>query len=165
MKNIKNTVQLCCSLALMITLVACTTTSQLPISYPNQLAAIKADKELTTFLMLSDAAGGLSAFAGGKKRATLLVPTDEAFNNRGVENMIAMLNPQNMELSISSIKEQIVEGTYSPEDLAKKTSLKNLNGKEIAVSKAYNVWSFNEAKVIRVIRTKEGYVYVVNKAF
>lgn len=165
MKNMKNIVTLCWYVALMMTLVACSTTSQLPITYPTQLAAIKSDKELTTFLMLSDAAGGLSAFAGGKKQATLLVPTDQAYNSRGVESMIEMLNPQKMELSISSIKEQVVEGSYSPEDLAKKTSLKNLNGKEIAVSNAYNVWSFNEAKVIRVIRTKEGYVYILNKAF
>lgn len=161
----KNIVNLYWCLTLLLVLIGSAASSQVPITYPTQLEAIKADKELTTFLMLSDAAGGLSAFAGGKKHATLIAPTDQAYNNRGVEGLIAMLNPQNMELSISSIKEQIVEGAYSPEDLAKKTSLKNLNGKEIAVSKAYNVWSFNEAKVIRVIRTKEGYLYVVNKAF
>lgn len=161
----KNTLSLCWCITLLLVLIGCAASSQVPITYPTHLEAIKADKELTTFLMLSDAAGGLSAFTGGKKHATLIAPTDQAYNTKGVENMIAMLNPQNMELSISNIKEQIVEGTYSPQDLAKKSSLKNLNGKEIAVSKAYNVWSFNEAKVIRVIRTKEGYLYVVNKAF
>jgi uncharacterized surface protein with fasciclin (FAS1) repeats len=161
----KNSVTLFCCLTLVLALVSCATTTQVPIAYPTQIEAIKADKELTTFLMLSDAAGGLSAFAGGKKHATLIAPTDQAYNTRGVESMIDMLNPQKMDLSINSIKEQIVEGSYSPEDLAKKTSLMNLNGKAIAVSKAYNVWSFNEAKVIRVIRTKEGYLYVVNKAF
>jgi uncharacterized surface protein with fasciclin (FAS1) repeats len=143
----------------------CSTVAQLPITYPDQISTLKADKELSTFLMLSDAAGGLSPYASGKKKGTLIVPTDDAYNRRGVEKMLEMLNPKNMTLSINSIKGQVLDGAFSPKDLEKNPTIKTLDGNVVTVSKAYNVWSFNDAKVIRMIRTKDGYVYVVNKAF
>ena len=89
------------------------------------------------------------------------MPQDAAFSQLGVDELIALMAPDNSEKASNIIKSHVLLGTYSPEALMKLTTAPCLNGKAVVVSAA-NGLQVNGAKVVKSIKTKEGYVHFLD---
>ncbi|MBK7475843.1 MAG: fasciclin domain-containing protein [Haliscomenobacter sp.] len=59
------------------------------------------------------------------------------------------------------MKSHVLLGTYSPEALTKQTTAPALNGKAVSVSTA-NGLQLGGAKVVKSVKTKEGYVHFLD---
>jgi uncharacterized surface protein with fasciclin (FAS1) repeats len=142
-----------------LSLPHCSSGAKLPAAN-NFLEAVQLQTDATSFLRLIEGAGGLANVLG-KEKYTLLVPQDAAFSQLGVDQLIALMAPDNSAKAASIVKSHVLLGTYSPEALAKLTTAPSLNGKAVAVSAA-NGLQVSGAKVVKSVKTKEGYVHFLD---
>ncbi len=142
-----------------LSLPHCSSGAKLPAAN-NFLEAVQLQPDGTSFLRLIEGAGGLANVLG-KEKYTLLVPQDAAFSKLGVDQLIALMAPDNSAQATSILKSHVLVGTYSPEALAKMQAVPCLNGKSTTVSAASGL-QVGGAKVVKSVKTKEGYVHFMD---
>ena len=126
-------------------------------------AVLKKVGNTTTYQMLIATAGGMPQLLGGKVKGTLIVPTDEAFNQLGAQALMDLMDAQKTSDQMSMLKKLVLNLPLSPKKLAAMGTVTTVEGSSISVKNESNVLSFGDAKVIYSWQTKEGMVYVVNK--
>ena len=126
-------------------------------------AVLKKVGNTTTYQMLIATAGGMPQLLGGKVKATLIVPTDDAFNQLGVQALMDLMDAQKTAEQISMLKKHVLNLPLSPKKLAAMGTVTTLEGNSIPVKNESNVLSFGDAQVIYSWQTEEGMVYIVNK--
>jgi len=108
-------------------------------------------------------AGGSTQLLGFKQKGTLIVPTDEAYNQLGGQALMDLMDPKQSSAQLSMLKRHVLNLPLSPKKLQSMGTVTTLEGNSIPVKMESNVLSFGEAKVISSFETPEGMVYVVNK--
>ena len=157
--KLRNFLPLCLIVAFVAILhLSCSTSAKLPTA-DSFLTAVTQQKDATSYLMMIQSAGGLASVLG-KEKYTLLVPVDSAFSRLGFETLMDLMSPSNTAVSTNLLKEHIAKGTFSPEQLAKVAGISNLNGKTFNVSNGGA--QIAGAKVMKTVKTKEGYVYFLD---
>lgn len=126
-------------------------------------AVLKKVGNTTTYQMLLLGAGGPVQVLGLKQKGTLIVPTDEAFNQLGGEALMQLMDAHQTGAQLSMLKKHLIIGALNPKKLQSLGNVTTLEGNKIPVKFESNVLSFGEAKVISSWATPEGMVYVVNK--
>ena len=123
--------------------------------------ALRNENTATSFERLVDGGGGFAALLGEEKY-TLLVPVDAAFSLLGMEELMTLMSPTNKSAGTDIVKAHIAIGAFPPEKLTTMSSLSLLNGKSVAVS-ASPALQIGGATVIKTWKTKQGYVYFINR--
>lgn len=126
-------------------------------------AVLKKVGNTTTYQMLMIGAGGSSQVLGLKKKGTLIVPTDDAFNQLGGKALLELMSANQTAAQLSMLKKHMLMDGLTPQKLQSMGTVTTLEGNSIPVKLESNVLSFGEAKVISSWVTPEGTVYIVNK--
>ncbi|AEE49235.1 fasciclin domain-containing protein [Haliscomenobacter hydrossis] len=126
-------------------------------------AVLKKVGNTTTYQMLIATAGGMPQLLGDKVKGTLIVPTDDAFNQLGGQALMDLMDAQKTADQMSMLKKHVLNLPLSPKKLAAMGSVTTVEGTSITVKNESNVLSFGDAKVISSWQTEEGMVYIVNK--
>lgn len=126
-------------------------------------AVLKKVGNTTTYQMLLSSAGGVTQLLGLKQKGTLIVPTDEAFNQLGGEALMKLMDARETSAQLALLKKHVLLEGLTPKKLQAMGNVTALEGNAIPVKLESNVLSFGEAKVISSFVTPEGVVYIVNK--
>lgn len=126
-------------------------------------AVLKKVGNTTTFQMLIATAGGMPQLLGLKQKSTLIVPTDEAFNQMGGQALLELMDANQTAAQLAILKRHVLELPLNPKKLTDLGSATTFDGKQISVTIESNVLSFGDARVISSWETTEGMVYIVNK--
>ena len=148
--------------ALLLFCNACGSSTGLP-QMEDFTAVLKKVGNTTTYQMLLLNAGGSTQLLGAKQKGTLIVPTDEAYNQLGGQALMELMDAKQSSAQLSMLKRHVLNLPLSPQKLQSMGNVTTLGGNSIPVKMESNVLSFGEAKVISSFETPEGMVYVVNK--
>lgn len=126
-------------------------------------AVLKKVGNTTTYQMLLSTAGGSTQLLGLKEKGTLIVPTDDAFNQLGGEALMKLMDARETAAQLSLLKKHVLKEGLTPKKLQSMGTATTLEGNAVSVKLESNVLSFGDAKVISSFVTPEGMVYIVNK--
>jgi uncharacterized surface protein with fasciclin (FAS1) repeats len=96
------------------------------------VAVVKADPQLATLAKAIEAAG-LEAALSGSTEVTVLAPTDTAFAKLPAGALENLLKPENRAQLEAVLKNHVIAGKLSRDDLKKRRDVATLEGKSLAV--------------------------------
>jgi len=143
-------------------LSSCGSTSNLPTA-PSLLSAVQTNSKLSTILSLVQLAGGLEGLLEGRGDHTIFAPSNTAIQALGEQTIADLKNPDNRSLLVSVLKGHIVNDDLNPEDVMGANNLENLEGKNLTVNQQADMLMVGGAQVLESIKTKEGFVHVIDR--
>ncbi len=126
----------------------------------DMLTQVLSSGNLDTIGKLLNAAGGLDGLLGGLSKATMFLPTDEAFEKLGMDAVEDLLKPENSRMLTDVLRNHVIEGDISPKKLGKSDMLTNLNGKPLNISGEGGM--IGGANILESFDTKQGGIYLVD---
>lgn len=136
--------------------------SKLPTA-ENLLTAINTNPKLSQFASLLEMAGGLGSVLGDDGKFTLFAPTNEALAAMGDDAISTLTDPDNKTLLTNVLRGHAVPGALSPKKASKEEVLTNAMGKNLAIAGTEETLMVGGAKVVESIKTKNGFVHVIDK--
>lgn len=108
-------------------------------------------------------AAGLVDTLKGKGPFTVFAPTDEAFAKLPAGTIDELLKPENKEKLVSILTYHVVPGEVSSKKVAKMTSAKTVNGKDLKISVEDGKVHIDNATVIKAdIKASNGVIHVID---
>jgi uncharacterized surface protein with fasciclin (FAS1) repeats len=146
---------------LFLLLQYCASSAGLPTA-ENFAQALRNEQTATTFERLVEGGGGFENLLG-KEKYTLIVPLDATFAALGMDELMVLMDPANSAAGTEIVKGHIATGAFPPSKLPAAGSLTLLNGKTTPVSNAASGLQIGGATVVKTVKTKQGYLYFVNR--
>ncbi len=141
----------------------CGTTSSLLSKAPNFLSALTGNQNLSTYLTLLNAVGGLNKILPGGV-GTLLVPSNDALAKVGGNLIDNLTRPENLNQLTNLLKGHAIGQSLSPSKLGRAGEIASLYGGNTlnAVKTDSGGIRIGDANVVESIKTPNGFIHILD---